>query len=381
LSPASSPAHIENFTAKDAIEDAQDIFGIILVDNPDHAAARAGLALALMREYTHLERDPALLQRATATAEAALRADEHLALANIAAAWAAEFNGELEQAHKSLDRADILDPNNILALEGRARVYNKQGLRDEVQTALETALLHYPNHALFHLYMGEFSLYIGEWSNAETAFKQAIILSKDNSRAYAQLGQALHLQDKTSEAIAIIQDGLKVNETALLYNNLGTYLFFQGQYDIAAKAFKKTIELEGDSHDHLYWANLGDSYRWSKGQTQDANQAYRRALQLLQIQMNKVPDNLNLQSHAALFNAKLGDFKAAQSALENVLTQDKLPSIQYYRAAVSYEIMADRTQALTMLGHAIAANYPMRQDPAYHRLLSQLTAQQEGKDL
>ena len=161
---------------------------------------------------------------------------------------------------------------------------------------------------------------------------------------------------------------------------------------MAAQAFKKTIEVDGDSHDYFYWANLGDSYRWTAGQTKEANQAYTRALQLLQIELDKKPKDQTLNSRAALYNSKLGDFEAALSALDHVFAHDKLASVQNYRAAVSYEIMADRAQALTLLSRAIDSGYPLteikndpelanlRQDPAYHLLLSQPSVQKKGKD-
>jgi len=381
-SMAEGLAHIENFTAKDAIEDAQDIFGIILADNPDHAAARAGLALALMREYTHLEHDPALLQRATATAHAALRQDEHLALANIAMGWGEEFSRNYDLAHEFYDRADILDPDNRFTLEGRARTLNKQGKIDDTQEVLKAAIIHHPDYTLFHLFMGELLLSLGDFLNAEISFKRAISLSNDNSRAYAQLAQVLHMQDKTPEAITTIQEGLKVSETAQLYNNLGTYLFFQGQYEMAARAFEKTLEFEGNSHDYLYWANLGDAYRQVKGRESKANESYLRAMQLLKIELDKQPTHSDLNSRAALYNAKLGNFEVSQAALDNVLSQDNLNPIKLYRALVTFEIMAARPKAINMLSRVIDAGYPLteimndpelanlRQDPAYHRLLS-----------
>jgi len=374
--------YIENFTAKDAIEDAQDIFGIILADNPDHAAARAGLAMALMREYTHLERDPALLQRAKATAEAALREDEHLALANIAMGWVAEFNGEFERAHSFYDKADILDPNNKFSLVGRVQAYYKQGKYDDTRNTLAAAIEKYPNYTRFYLLMGEVLSNSEEFTDAQVAFEKAITLSPNNPRTYAQLAHVLHMQAKTTDAINTVQNGLKVNESALLYSNLGTYLFFQGQYDLSAEAFKKTLEFDGNSHDYLYWANLADAYRWTPGRKQDANLAYIRAIQLLQTELDQNPANIDLNSRAALYNAKLGRLDVAQSALTHALAQDDLPSIVLYRGVVTFEILSDRSKALIMLGRAIEAEYPfteimndpelknLRQDPAYHQLLA-----------
>ena len=374
--------YIENFTAPNAIEDAQDIFGIILADNPDHAAARAGLAMALMREYTHLERDPALLQRAKATAEAALREDEHLALANIAMGWTELFYGDFEQVHALLDRADILDPNNKFNFECRAATFAKQSNYSKAITILKEAINHYPNYARFHLDLAERLSDMGEFEQAEVIFKQGIALSKDNPRAYAQLAHVLHMQSKTTEAINAVQNGLEVNETALLYSNLGAYLFFQGQYDLSAEAFERTLEFDGNSHKYLYWANLADAYRWTPGRRQDANLAYRRAIQLLQIELNQTPKNINLNSRTALYNAKLGRLDVAQSALSHIQTQNDLSSIVLYRGVVTFEILSDRSQALIMLERAIEAGYPLteimndpelknlRQDPAYHQLLA-----------
>jgi len=180
-----------------------------------------------------------------------------------------------------------------------------------------------------------------------------------------------------------MQDGLKVNETALLYSNLGAYLFFQGHYDLAASAFEKTLELEGDAHNYLYWSNLADAYRWIPGRKNDAELAYRRAIQILNIQLEDFPQAPNLNTSLALFKSKLGLFEDTQNALAKVPFDEKLSPVEYYRGVVAYEIMGDRKRALILLGKAIEAGYPLdeisqdpelsklRQDIAYHKLLAQ----------
>lgn len=375
-------SHIDNFTAPEAIPTAQKIFSDALSDNPKHAAARAGLAFAIFREYTHLERDPALLQRGKAHAEAALRQDEHLALANIAVAWAAEFEGDFERAHAHLDKADILNPDHTLALEGRFRSFAKAGALKEAEAVLTSAISVYPAKALFYSYLGDFYVKQDKAQKAEGLLKKSIALAPDNARTYAQLAHTLYQQNRTDEAVEAIQQGLAINETALLYNNLGTYLFFQGQYGLAASAFEKNLELSGDTHAYLYWANLGDAYRWSEDKGDKAATAYRRAIQLLQTELDRYPDNANLRSRAAMFNAKLGNLDEAQSYMDSFELTPDSPSIQLYRAVVTYEILSDRTKSLAYLEAALNANYPLieilndpeltrlRQDPAYHRLLA-----------
>lgn len=374
--------YVKNFTQDGAIEKSQSIFSKILSDDPDHAAARAGLALAQMREYTHLERDPASLLRAKATAEASLRSDNHLALANVAVGWARELEGDFEGALKSFDRADILDPNNIFMLEGLARTYNKIGREEDTQNTLERAISLYPDEAIFYSYSGELLLAQNSFEHAESMFRHAITLWKDNPRAYAQLAHSLHLQDRTSEAISVLQDGLQINQTALLYNNLGTYLFFQGQYEMSAEAFEKTLELDGNSHEYLYWANIADAYRFVPSRKKDAYIAYDRALELLQVELDKNPTSRKLNSRAALYRAKRGDLEKAREYLALVPLDLSLSSSEYYRATVTYELLAERDSALDMLKRALKAGYPlteiqndpelenMRQDKKYHILLA-----------
>ena len=96
-------SEIQNFAVKNSIEEAQSIFNGVLSENPDNTAARAGLAFSLFREYTHLKRDPEVLNRAKSHAETAFRQDEHLALSNIAAAWRSEFDGDFDRAREFLD--------------------------------------------------------------------------------------------------------------------------------------------------------------------------------------------------------------------------------------------------------------------------------------
>ena len=383
--------YVKNFTKRDAIPEAQVLFASILADNPDHAAARAGLALALMREYTHLETDPALLHRAKSAAEAALRIDPHLALANTAVGWAAGYEGDYEKAHKAYDRADILDPNNIFTLEGRARTYNIQGKHNEARKTVELGISLYPNYAVFYSYSAQLLMTKNAYGHAEAMYRHAITLSPDNPRAYAQLAHSLHYQDRTTEAVRVLQDGLKVNETSLLYNNLGTYLFFQGQYEMSAQAFEQTLKFEGNTHDYLYWANLADAYRWVPTRKAEADTAYDRALELLELELDKNSAYPTYNSRAALYSAKRGHLDQARKALERVPFNSIESASEFYRAVVTYEILSDRAQALVMLERALKAGYPLseilndpelvnlRQDANYHRLLTTLNVKKESQ--
>lgn len=348
---------VVDFHQEGAIAEAQSIFGMIVRDDPDHAAGNAGLALALVREYTKEETDPATLRRATALAENALKRDPHLALSNIAAAWTAEFNGDFDRAKNLYDRADILDPENPLVFEGRARIWAKQQNFTQAEATLRKALRTYPRSRVFIDQLGTTLSNRENYSAAEEVFRYGIRLYPDNIRGYANLSHVLFMQQRTDDAIRTAQSGLQIGPDAALYNNLGTYLFSEGRYEEAASAFERTLELDGNTHEFLFWANLADAYRWLPGRQKEARSAYRQAVRLLRIQQESRPEHVGINSRMALYCAKASDFGCAQSNLVKIDTSELTAPEDLYRLAIIHEIMMDRQESLRILKVATENGY------------------------
>jgi len=375
--------NLKYFSQDTAILESERVFTEILADNPDSASARAGLSLSLVRRYANSDKDPVLLRRANASAEAALRSDDHLGLANIALGWAKEHSGDLDGAMKAYDRAAVLDPDNIFLLEGLARAQNKLGHTELAIETLKKGINLYPDAPIFYQYSGQSLIFKNQYEQAEAMFRQVIAVSKNTPDGYAALAHALHLQDRTSEAVQILQDGLAIDKSALLYNNLGTYLFFQGQYEMSANAFEKTLELGGDTHHYLYWANLADAYRFVPNRGKEAVAAYDQAISLLEPELVKSPDNTQLKSRLALYHVKRGNLDTARNIIDEIDLSADHPSSIYFRAIVTYELLSERENALDMLKKALNSGYPLieikndpdlknlRQDKDYHLLLMQ----------
>jgi serine/threonine-protein kinase len=376
--------NIQYFSHPGAIDGAQELFSNILAKNEQHAGASAGLALSLIREYTAEESDPALLKQAEGAARQALEYDEHLALAHIAMGWVKEFQGDYSAAIRHLDTAETLQPNSKLVMEGRLRILGKQRNMKAAKEFLVASKALYPDYAFFADYETKLNLFDKNIAEAEVTARRAITLDPENSRFYSQLAQILHIQDRTKESIQTVQKGLEISETAQLYNNLGTYLFFQKEYELATSAFEKTLSIEGNTHFPLYWANLGDAYRWMPGKETQSRLAYARALQLWEVELEKNVKDLNLRSRVVLYRAKYGNFKNTRNFLNELKTQNDLYSIIYFRALVTAEILGERQSALVFFDKAIKAGHPMteiendpelknfREDKAYHLALAEM---------
>ncbi|GGX73897.1 hypothetical protein GCM10011309_25020 [Litorimonas cladophorae] len=374
---------IHNFGHVDAVEEAQSHFQSVLKREPENATAHAGLALAYIREFTSAESDPALIKNAKSSALRALKHNEHLALSYIAMAWAAEFDNERANALQYLERADSLDEDNPLTLESRFRLLGSSGDLDGAEALIIRSISLYPDNALFQSNAAKLYVYNNDLPKAERYSKRAIELDPENPWFYASAAQILHLQNKTSEAVKIVQNGLERSESAALYNNLGTYLFFDGNYELAASAFEKTLRLDGNTHDPQFWANLGDAYRWTNGKQDKANQNYKRAVQIWKESLKSRPEDVDLRTRIALYEAKMSSGERPTPLLRQVLSQPELSAIQYYRALVTAEIWGDRDLSLGLLQRAIDGGYPLkeiqndpelralRQDQGYHLIVSE----------
>lgn len=374
-------ADIMRHDEKGAIDSAVESFQRVLSRDPENAAATAGLSLALFRRYTADETDEATRQQATAAAKLAVNLDEHLALSYVAMAMAEKFAGRIMEAESHYNQALVLDPVNFFAIFGLAKLKGENGYTDRAIELFNRAKRTYPDHKEIYDELGSTYFAKADYGAAEHVFLDSVRIAPDNIYGYANLSAAQHMQGRTIEAVSTIQKGLQVRPHPFLYNNLGTYFYFLGQYPQAARAFERMLELEGNSHHYLMWSNLGDAYRWTPDAEEKSVAAYRRAVQLLDEKLLRQPDHVTDNSRSALLQAKLGNAPRAAAALEIALRKPT-PTV-LFRAALTLEMLGDRDQALAFLQQALAAGYALteiqnepelaalRQDKRYHFLLAE----------
>jgi serine/threonine-protein kinase len=151
---------------------------------------------------------------------------------------------------------------------------------------------------------------------------------------------------------------------------LGTLFFYRGLYDQSVVAFEQGVKLR--PNEFRMWGNLADAYRFIPGRKDKANDAYARALQLLDEQRKSAPDNIDLATRRVIMLAKRQDCAGSLTASNALLTGRATPTEQY-RVAVAREVCADRDEALALMKKAIDAGYPLEQvnqDPELEGLRS-----------
>jgi serine/threonine-protein kinase len=368
LPPVSDAARMSNgmaalrqFDRDGSLDIAIENFGSILEKQQNHAAAAAGIALAYALRYAGDRSDASWLQRADASAQAALALDDQLALAYAAKSFVRSQQGRDQEGLQLAKQALQLDPSNLFALNIRNGGLIYMQRYDEAERSIEIARAAHPKERLFIDQLGELRYRQGDYTGAERAFRQSIQIEPDAVYAYANLNAVLLRQGRDDEALQVLQQGLHVRPNGQLYSNLGTTLFSRGDYIGAAKAFEHAVSSsKGNSIAYLRWANLADTLRWIPGRERDSQQAYRKAVALIKPLLDRVPDDVTLISRMGLYSAKVGDKAMALLLSRKAVDITPNNSTIRFRAAVAYEIAGKRVEALAELTKAQQLGYPMK---------------------
>ena len=335
-------------------------FSTILKHNPEHAAANAGLSLAFTLRYLGSNRDETWLQRADIAAKQALVADDQLALAHVALAWVLEYQGKRPQAMQEITAALNLEPNNLLGMYGKARLLIHAQKFDLAREVLGKAITLYPRDRPFISILGKLHYNLGNYTEAEKLFRTAIQMDPHVANSYAQLSGTLDRLNRSDEALQVLQQGLQVHPDWELYTNLGNALFNRGDYLGAVQAFKSAVsETKGSPGNYLLWANLADAQRWVPGQIELSRDSYRRAIMLIQVMLRHSPDDPKINSRLALYSAYVGSQdNALKHVVQAVQLAPTLPDI-HFRAALTYELIGKRNEAMAALKQAMERGYPI----------------------
>jgi Flp pilus assembly protein TadD len=340
------------------IEQALASFGAILAHTPDNAAAAAGQSLAYSMRYVGDGRDEVWLMKSASAAALAVQENDQLALAHAAQSWAAGLQGRSSAALAAADRALELDPSDTWALTSKINVLLRLQRQSEAATLIARARQRWPNERAFTDLEGTLLLQRSDYAGAERAFRRSVALEPDAVRPYSNLSAALLREGRGDESLAVLQQGLRVQPSGTLYSNLGTALFYRGDFVGASTAFQHALSAaKGGPNDYLKWANLADALRWIPGRERDAQAAYRRAMQLLRPLLARAPGDATFLSRQALYAAHVGDGAAVGWAERGAAAAPTNPDVRF-RAAVANELSGRRSAALEQLAQAIALGYP-----------------------
>ena len=339
---------------KDSLNHAIDLFGRALSKDPDYALAYAGLGSAYASKYA-LTKDPQWIKSAISNGQRALDLNDRLVAAHITMARVYRETGQLDKALLEVQRALEEDPSSTDAAYLSGQIYEAQGKLTEAEGALKSVVNRRPEYWAGYSGLGGFYYRHGEFAKAAAQFQAMIDLQPDNSMGYHDLGGVLIEMARYDDAIAILKKGLALKETSDAWSNLGSAYMYLRRYPDAADAMKRATEL--DPHNDILWRNLGDSYRQIPSRISDAPAAYQKALQAASDQLSVNPNNTEVLSGIALYDAHLGRKQDAETFIGKALKLAPKNGDVLFTSALVYEIIGNRTRALQQIDLAVKSGY------------------------
>lgn len=350
-----------------------------MVNARDSAVVNSTLGMALLRKYA-FNRNRALVDQAAVYAERAVQLGPTEPEAHITLGELRRVSGRFAEAATSFQQALALAPESVDARLGLADTYDAMGRAADADHLYRQALILRPDYADVYGRYGRFCYQHGRFDDAARFFAKQTEILPDGPRAFVNLGAALQALERYDEAIRAYQRSLEMRPTSGAYSNLATCQYYLGLYAEAAEGYEKAAALTPNNY--IYWANLGDAYRWAPKQRAKSLPAYERAIRLTRDAIAVNPKDSRARAIAASCLAKKGEVAAAQTELKLALTADPTNADTLYQAAIVANIRGDRDAAIGWLGRAIASGRPpadaardpelanLRDDPRFRNVLN-----------
>lgn len=163
----------------------------------------------------------------------------------------------------------------------RARLFHLQNRHAEAAETAEKLLAREDDNDSYLMIAGEYYYEAGRMEDAERVLRRAIELDPSNAEAYNALGYFFaEAGIKLDEALVLVKKAMELDpEAGHIVDSLGWIHFMQGQYDEAARALERAVEMMKDSPDAVVYEHLGDAYSRA-GREAEAREAYKKALEL-----------------------------------------------------------------------------------------------------
>ncbi|HZI66472.1 MAG TPA: protein kinase [Thermoanaerobaculia bacterium] len=319
--------------------------------HPNSPLILAALGRAYLNEF-EITRDPAAADRAIAACEAARKLDDRLPEVHTTLGQVLKLTGKAAEATKEFERALAEQPSSVDALLGLADAYRTTG-DPRAEATYRRALALQPGYWAAHNQAGFFYFRGGRYADAIPMFREAVRLRPDSVRVYNNLGAALFKVDRFPEARQAYQSSIRISPSDGAYTNLGNLEYYVGNYRAAAAAFEEATKLTPGKY--LYWANLGDAYRWTPELASRAPEAYEKASHLAVRELSLNPDNATAHATVAICDAKLGRADSAGRHIQRALELEPTNPDHLLYAAVVAEVGGKSDEAIGWIRKALEA--------------------------
>ena len=331
-------------------------FQAALRADPGYALASAALGEAYWRKYERTKEE-VWIEQARKNCQRALELNKKLSPVYVTLGLLDLGTGKGEDAISRFNQALDLHPANPDALRGLAQAYEGLGFMKEAEDTFKRAIELRRNNWADFIALGTFYYRTGRYEEAGEQFRHVVRVTPENYVGYRNLGGGLAMLGKYDDAKTNTLRSLSLQPTAQAYSNLGSILFFQGNYRDAEKMFEEAVK--SPSPDQRVWGNLADAYRVGKEDARKTLEAYEKAITYTLNDLAVNARDGEARANLAVYYAGIGDREKSLEAIESASGLAPMNVNVLFKSVLVFEMAGDRVKALGALEEALRHRYPM----------------------
>ncbi|MGA2645313.1 MAG: tetratricopeptide repeat protein [Candidatus Sulfotelmatobacter sp.] len=155
---------------------------------------------------------------------------------------------QFSEANKFYQQALDKDPASTDALQGIMNVYLAEKQPDLGIAAARAQIVKSPNTSGFYDLLGTALFQKKDLNGADSAFRKAVEIDKNNSDALLKLGQVQAAQGSVSQALATYQQSIKDHPREIAFYILAGEMYeSQSNWDQAKAMYQKALEIQPDN--------------------------------------------------------------------------------------------------------------------------------------
>ncbi len=174
--------------------------------------------------------------------------------------------------------------------------------------------------------------------------------------AHLGLGSSYYLLGDFENAAAAWRKSLELEPSTSAYMNVGSSYFFLGRFDEAAVMYNQASELAPD--DFEVWGSLGDAYHYTENNKALAKQAYQTAIELGEKLLDINRSDALTMAPLAQYHAHIGNAARATELISHAEQLEPQNMYVHYFSAVTNVILGNDDTALAAIEKAVALGYP-----------------------
>ncbi|MFV0476546.1 MAG: tetratricopeptide repeat protein [Parahaliea sp.] len=317
--------------------------------------AWAGICEAELNRF-EIGRDTEHFNNAELACKQALNLDAAGFATHIAQGNLHRVSGRYAEALTAFNQALAINSAAVDAYRGRGKTYADMQQYKNMESDLRKAIQLAPTFWAVQNDLAAYYYRNADYEASVQLWRSVVVLNPNSETALNNLASALFMLGDMALAIESWRQSVVLAPTADTLSNLGTALFYSGDYIGAADNYELALRLTPD--DFEITGHLGEALRLLPDQQARTQEVFQKALELGREQLEINSDKGYVRAKVASYLVFLGDYNQARDILNDKRETDERGLQEHYYRAVSFAAMGERQAALSALEAVVRLGYP-----------------------